>query len=82
MRGGQTALNSEDLEEQRKAFLKKTVQKQATLRNVLGKQNGFGPLFGPLFEHFFDKIYIFLMLWLVGNLTQVATSRPCRARCI
>ena len=59
MRGGQTLLNSGDLEEQRRAFLKKTVQKQATLRNVLGKRNGFGPLFGPLFGHFFDKIVNF-----------------------
>ena len=59
MRGGQTTLNSEDLTEQRNPFLKKTAQKQATLRNVLGKQNGFGPLFGPLFEHFFDKFDIF-----------------------
>ena len=57
MRGGQTALNSEDLEE--KTIFEKTVQKQATLRNVLGKRNGFGPLFGPLFGHFFDKIVNF-----------------------
>ena len=60
MRGGQTLLNSEDLEEQRRTFLKKkTAQKQATLRNVLGKRNGFGPLFGPRFGHFFDKIVNF-----------------------
>ena len=59
MRGEQTALNSEDLEEQRKPSFFKTAQKQATLRNVLGKRNGFGPLFGPLFGHFFDKIVNF-----------------------
>ena len=58
--------------------LKKTIQKQATLRITVGKRTGFG----PLFEHFFDKFGNFLMLWLLGNLTQVATSRPCRARCI
>ena len=56
MRGGQVALNNVDLEDHNGSFLKKTVQKQATLRNVLGKQNGFGPLFVPLFEHFFDKM--------------------------
>ena len=41
------------------SIFEKTVQKQATLRNVLGKRNGFGPLFGPLFGHFFDKIVNF-----------------------
>lgn len=35
--------------------LKKTVQKQATLRITVGKRTGFGPLFG----HFFDKIVNF-----------------------
>ena len=39
--------------------LKKTVQKQATLRITVGKRTGFGPLFGPLFGHFFDKIFNF-----------------------
>ena len=39
--------------------LKKTVQKQATLRITVGKRTGFGPLFGPLFGHFFDKIVNF-----------------------
>ena len=42
--------------------------------------------FDRFLDHFFDtfltKISTFLMLWLLGNLTQVATSRPCRARCI
>ena len=41
------------------SIFEKTVQKQATLRNVLGKRNGFGPLFEPLFGHFFDKIVNF-----------------------
>ena len=66
MRGGQTLLNSGDLIEQRKTFLKKLFKNQATLRNVLGKQNGFGPLFEPLFEHFSDKICNFfdaLVTW-------------------
>ena len=41
------------------SIFEKTAQKQATLRNVLGKRNGFGPRFGPLFGHFFDKIVNF-----------------------
>ena len=59
MRGGQVALNSVYLEDHNGSFLKKTVQKQVTLRNVLGKRNGFRTLFEPLFEHFFDKIVNF-----------------------
>ena len=35
--------------------LKKSVQKQATLRITVGKRTGFGLLFGPLFGNFFDK---------------------------
>ena len=46
-------------EKAEKTVFEKTVQKQATLRNTLGKQNGFEPLFGPLFGHFFDKIVNF-----------------------
>ena len=44
MKGGM-ALNSVDL----KTIFDKTAQKQATLRNNLGKRNGFGPLFGHFF---------------------------------
>ena len=46
--------------------LKKTVQKQATLRITVRKRTGFGPLFGPLFGHFFDNIFNFsdvVVIW-------------------
>ena len=46
-------------EKAEKTVFEKTVQKQATLRNVLGKRNGLEPLFGALFEHFSDKIVNF-----------------------
>ena len=35
--------------------LKKTVQKQTTLRITVGKRTGFEPLFGPLLNTFLDK---------------------------
>ena len=46
--------------------LKKTVQKQATLRITVGKRTGFGPLFEPLFGHLFDKNFNFfdaVVIW-------------------
>ena len=46
-------------EKAEETIFEKTVQKQAEMRNNLGKRNGFGPLFGPLFGHFFDKIVNF-----------------------
>ena len=52
-------LNSVDLKHWIGTFLKKTVQKQATLWITVGKRTGFGPLFGPLFGHFFDKLVNF-----------------------
>ena len=55
MRGGQTLLNSGDLEEQSWSLFEKTAQKQTTLRNVIGKRNGFRPFFRPLFGHLYEK---------------------------
>ena len=66
---------------QMKVF-EKTVQKQATLWITVGKRTGFEPLFGPLVDTFLNKSLKFLISSTVGILTQVATSRPCRARCI
>ena len=42
--------------------LKKTVQKQATLRITVGKRTGFEPLFGPLLDTFLNKSVIFFDL--------------------
>ena len=42
--------------------LKKTVQKQATLRITVGKRTGFEPLFGPLLDTFLNKSLIFFDL--------------------
>ena len=82
MRGGQTLLNSGDLEEQRRAFLKKLLKNRPLCEMSLGNKMVLDRFLDHFLNTFFDKIDIFLMLWLLGNLTQVATSRPCRARCI
>ena len=63
------------LERPQMKVFQKTVQKQATLWITVGKRTGFEPLSGPFLD-------TFLISCSVGILTQVATSRPCRARCI
>ena len=82
MRGGQTLLNSGDLAEQRKSFLKKLFKNRPLCEMSLGNKMVLERFLDHFLNIFFVKIYIFLMLWLLGNLTQVATSRPYRARCI
>ena len=42
--------------------LKKTVQKQATLRITVGKRTGFEPLFGPFLNTFLNKCLNFFDL--------------------
>ena len=82
MRGGQTALNSEDLEEQRKPFLKKLLKNRPLCEMSLGNKMVLDRFLDHFLNTFLTKFVTFLMIWLLGNLTQVATSRPCRARCI
>ena len=80
MRGGQTALNSEDLEEQRKLFLRKLLKNRPFCEMSLGNKMVLNRFLDHFLNTFLTKFVTFLML--CGNLTQVATSRPCRARCI
>ena len=82
MRGGQVALNSVDLEDHNGSFLKKLFKNRPLCEMSLGNKMVLDRFLDHFLNTFFDKIDIFLMLWLLGNLTQVATSRPCRARCI
>ena len=82
MRGGQTLLNSEDLEEQRRAFLKKLLKNRPFCEMSLGNEMVLDRFLDHFLNTFLTKFVTFLMIWLLGNLTQVATSRPCRARCI
>ena len=82
MRGGQTLLNSGDLEEQRRAFLKKLLKNRPLCEMSLGNEMVLDRFLDHFLDTFLTKLLTFLMLWLFGNLTQVATSRPCRARCI
>ena len=82
MRGGQTALNSEDLKEQKNRFLKKLFKNRPLCEMSLGNRMVLDHFLDHFLNTFLTKFVVFLMLWLLGNLTQVATSRPCRARCI
>ena len=82
MRGGQVALYSGDLEEQREAFLKKLLKNRPLCEMSLGNEMVLDRFLDHFLDTFLTKLLTFLMLWLLGNLTQVATSRPCRARCI
>ena len=82
MMGGQTLLNSEDLSEQRKTFLKKLFKNRPLCEMSLGNEMVLDRFLEHFLDTFLTKLLTFLMLLTLGNLTQVATSRPCRARCI
>ena len=82
MRDGQTLLNSGDLEDQRRAFLKKLLKNRPLCEMSLGNEMLLDRFLDHFLDTFLTKLITFLMLWLLANLIQVATSRPCRARCI
>ena len=82
MRGGQVALNSVDLEDHNGSFLKKLFKNRPLCEMSLGNEMVLDRFLDHFLDTFLTKLLTFLMLWLLGNLTQVATSRPCRARCI
>ena len=75
MRGGQTALNSGDFQDHKLRNCSKTCRNAKCPWETKS-------IWTTFWTPFFTKLSTFLMLWLLGILTQVATSRPCRARCI
>ena len=59
MRGGQTLLNSGDLEEQRRAFLKKLLKNRPLCEMSLGNEMVLDRFLDHFLNTFFDKICIF-----------------------
>ena len=76
------ALNSVDLKDHKWRFLKKLFKNRPLCGLPSGNELDLDRFLNHFLDTFLTKISTFLMLWLLGNLTQVATSRPCRARCI
>ena len=59
MRGGQTLLNSEDLEEQRRSFLKKTAQNRPLCEMSLGNKMVLDRFLDHFLNTFLTKLIIF-----------------------